>query len=178
MRGMSSEATSVTVSKWQHLFRSDTNIFFTAAATMYQFARRLTPLMEKSPQFSAIAEMQVQAYLVAMNALSLLDPKNSWITLPNPPEASLSVFLFFFFPGLLPEFLLNLQINKRRLSKHVPAEKYQLDARDVEVVNLQDLQREYTLVNSRLDLMKRHSDLNATTCVYFFFHPEVLRAPC
>lgn len=66
---------------------------------MYHFGRRLSPLIEESPQLSAIAEMQTQAYLVAMNALSLLDPKNAWITLRNPPEASSPVVSLPFLLG-------------------------------------------------------------------------------
>lgn len=45
-------------------------------------------------------------------------------------------------------------------------DKYQSDARDAEIVDLDDMRRDYTLVNSRLDLMKRHPDLNASTRMY------------
>ncbi|GJJ16272.1 hypothetical protein Clacol_010568 [Clathrus columnatus] len=124
-----------------YVFRGD---FRNAAATMYQFARRLSPFMEGSSQFVVVAEMQAEAYLVAINALSLLDPKNAWIALPIPSEI-LST-------GKKPKF-----------AKHVPSDKYQLDSRDVEIIDLNDLQREYTLVNARLDLMKRHPDLSAPT---------------
>lgn len=43
--------------------------------------------MGSSQQFVVISEMQAHAYLVAMNALSLIDPKNAWISMPIAPEA-------------------------------------------------------------------------------------------
>lgn len=50
-----------------------------------------------SPQhFVALSEMQAQAYLVAMNALSLIDPKSAWISMTVTPEIVTQVSSFGF----------------------------------------------------------------------------------
>ena len=54
---------------------------------MYQFARRLSSYLSSPLEFVTISEMQSHAYLVAMNALSLIDPKSAWISMPAVPEA-------------------------------------------------------------------------------------------
>lgn len=86
MRGMFSEVTFETVSfstciSYTHSYHPE------AAATMYQYARRLSAYMASPQQFVALSEMQAHAYLVAMNALSLIDHKSAWISMPATPEA-------------------------------------------------------------------------------------------
>lgn len=53
-----------------------------AALTMYQRARKLGIVINNNPeQFVDLAEMQLEAYLVSINALSLIDPKSAWFVL-------------------------------------------------------------------------------------------------
>lgn len=59
---------------------------FLAALTMYQRARKLAALMGDPAAFVELAELQLEAYVVAMNSLALVDPKNQWITLPVTVE--------------------------------------------------------------------------------------------
>jgi len=125
-----------------YFFRGD---FRNAAATMYQFARRLAPLMETTAQFVVLGEMQAQAYLVAMNALSLIDPKSAWISLP------------------VTSVIASQTRKRRKLSQHIPNNKYHESCADAEVVDLADLRYEYTLVHSRLELIKRYPDLLAAS---------------
>ncbi|KIJ26033.1 hypothetical protein M422DRAFT_236708 [Sphaerobolus stellatus SS14] len=125
-----------------YVFRGDLR---NAAATMYQHARRLDPLLDSSPHFVEIANLQLESYLVALNALSLIDPKSAWISLPIPPGPT------------------KHNRKRRKLSKHIPVDKYRLETRDAEVIELSDLRYEYTLVKSRLDLVKRDPNLLATS---------------
>ncbi|KAF8574446.1 hypothetical protein K439DRAFT_1399027 [Ramaria rubella] len=137
-----------------YVFRGD---FRNAAATMYQFARRLSSYMTSPEQFIALSEMQAQAYLVAMNALSLIDPKSAWISMPVTPDA------------------VSQSHKRRKLSKHIPDDKYHLGCRDAEVVDLADLRYEYTLVHSRLELVKRQPDLLAAS-QHFLSGPQIVSA--
>ena len=57
-----------------------------AALVMYQRARKLQHLINDPTSFSSLAEAQLEAYTVAINALSLVDEKNAWLVLPVPPE--------------------------------------------------------------------------------------------
>jgi nuclear pore complex protein Nup160 len=53
-----------------------------AALTMYQRARKLHDLIDDPAQVVALAEEQLEAYMVAMNSLALLDRPNAWIVMP------------------------------------------------------------------------------------------------
>lgn len=58
-----------------------------AALTMYQRARKLGNISSNGPeQFLNLAELQLEAYLVSINALSLIDPKSAWFVLPISAE--------------------------------------------------------------------------------------------
>lgn len=58
-----------------------------AALTMYQRARKLGNVISNNPdQFLTLAELQLEAYLVCINALSLIDPKSAWFVLPISAE--------------------------------------------------------------------------------------------
>ena len=56
---------------------------------MYQRARKLGTVISNNPdQFLNLAELQLEAYTVCINALSLLDPKSAWFVLPISAENS------------------------------------------------------------------------------------------
>lgn len=55
---------------------------------MYQRARKLGNAISNNPvQFLDLAELQLEAYLVSINALSLIDPKSAWFVLPISAES-------------------------------------------------------------------------------------------
>ena len=59
-----------------------------AASTMYQRARKLAQLAGNSPDhFIKLAELQLEAYVVSINALSLIDQKSAWLVLPVSVES-------------------------------------------------------------------------------------------
>lgn len=55
---------------------------FPAAAVMYQRARKLGTLYDNPADFDALAELQLEAYVVSINALSLIDPASAWFVMP------------------------------------------------------------------------------------------------
>ncbi|KAI8984997.1 nucleoporin Nup120/160-domain-containing protein [Trametes punicea] len=112
-----------------------------AALTMYQRARKLATLMGDPATFFEFAELQLEAYVVAMNSLALVDPKNQWIMLPITVET-----------GHEPR-------KRRRLTKHIPESKYGLGRRDAEIVELKDMQYEYALLSARVEVVRRDPTL-------------------
>lgn len=57
-----------------------------AASSMYLRARKLRDLMSDPSLFSAFALDQLEAYTVAINALSLIEEESAWISLPIQTE--------------------------------------------------------------------------------------------
>ncbi|TBU50494.1 nucleoporin Nup120/160-domain-containing protein [Dichomitus squalens] len=112
-----------------------------AALTMYQRARKLEALMGDASAFTELVELQLEAYIVAMNALALVDPKSQWITLPIVTETG------------------NEPRKRRRLSKYIPESKYASGKRDTEAVDLKDMQHEYALLSARAELVRRDPTL-------------------
>jgi len=58
-----------------------------AALVMYQRARKLATLAAEPSNFVPMAELQMEAYLGAVNALSLVDQKAAWIAIPLATES-------------------------------------------------------------------------------------------
>ncbi|KAI0951956.1 hypothetical protein AcW1_004182 [Taiwanofungus camphoratus] len=121
-----------------YVARSD---YRNAALTMYQRARKLATLIGDPVNFINLAELQLEAYVVSMNALALIDQKNASIVMPVTAET-----------GHEPR-------KRRKLSKHIPEGRYALGKRDAEIVDLADIQYEYALLSARLDLIRRDPTL-------------------
>ena len=62
-----------------------------AAMIMYQRARKLGSLRAAPEDFLAISELQLEAYAVSINSLSLVDEKCAWFTMPVSSENSVEV---------------------------------------------------------------------------------------
>lgn len=59
-----------------------------AALAMYQCARKLHDIVTTSSALLAeLADEELEAYMIAMNSLSLVDPKNAWILIPGSVES-------------------------------------------------------------------------------------------
>ena len=69
-----------------------------AALVMYQRARKLATLAAEPSNFVPMAELQMEAYLGAVNALSLVDQRAAWIAIPLTAESD-----SFVCPLLLPQ---------------------------------------------------------------------------
>jgi hypothetical protein len=71
-------------------------ITFAASLTMYQHAQNLHELVMSSP--SVVIDLgpeELEAYLLAMNCLSLIDSKDAWILMPA--DIGLSVCCCFLY---------------------------------------------------------------------------------
>jgi nuclear pore complex protein Nup160 len=56
---------------------------------MYQRARKFQENTAQSTDVIALMEEQLEAYLLAINSLSLLAPKFAWIVIQAPPSATI-----------------------------------------------------------------------------------------
>jgi nuclear pore complex protein Nup160 len=114
---------------------------------MYQRARKLAALSntEEPTQFFALAEQQLEALIITSNALALLDQKDAWIILPVAPEVQQG--------AKQPE------PKRRKLTKHIPEDRFASGKRDLEIVKLSDVVAEYTLLSAQLDLVRKDPDL-------------------
>lgn len=64
-------------------YRSTNTLNIAAALVMYQRARKLQDLIASDVSLSAtLAGQQQEAYMVAINSLSLVDRRNAWFLLP------------------------------------------------------------------------------------------------
>jgi nuclear pore complex protein Nup160 len=59
--------------------------------TMYQRAQKLQDLITDPSLMVPLGEEQLEAFLVAMNSLSLLDEKNAWIVMPISSDSGHAV---------------------------------------------------------------------------------------
>ncbi|KAI0698869.1 nucleoporin Nup120/160-domain-containing protein [Cytidiella melzeri] len=123
-----------------------------AASTMYQRARKFAVLGQNNPEeYIKLAQLQLEAYVVSINALSLIDQKNAWFVLPATPDS------------------LHEPRKRRKLSKHIPESKYTSGKRDAEVVELRDILYEYALLAAQLELLQQDHRLLSSK--------ELLRSP-
>ncbi|KAG9317143.1 hypothetical protein JVU11DRAFT_1335, partial [Chiua virens] len=96
-----------------------------AARTMYQRARKLQEITYKPTDVISLMEDQLESYLLAINSLSLLEPKNAWIVVPQA----------------IKDF-------------------------ESQIIDLEDLRFEYTLVSARLRLIRRDLTLLSAPVVW------------
>ena len=76
-----------------------------AALVMYQRARKLGILASDPSNFIPMAELQIEAYLAAVNALSLVDQKVAWIAIPLAAESDYVVGHILWFRVLLDDIV-------------------------------------------------------------------------
>jgi nuclear pore complex protein Nup160 len=113
---------------------------------MYQRARKLAVLnnTNEPAQYFPLAEQQLEALAVSSNALALLDQKDAWVILSIAPE------------GLGAR---QSERKRRKLTRHIPEDKFASGKRDSEIVKLSDVVAEYALLNAQLDLVRRDPEL-------------------
>ncbi|PPR02464.1 hypothetical protein CVT24_002013 [Panaeolus cyanescens] len=122
-----------------------------ASSTMYQRARKLGDTITDAASFIALAEDQLEALSVALNALSLVDNKNSWILIPVVTDVTQK---------------------RQKLSRHIPESKYLSSKHDAEIVNLSAIEYESTLLRAQIDSIKRDPSLLSSP--EFLLPPNVI----
>ncbi|KAF9246881.1 nucleoporin Nup120/160-domain-containing protein [Melanogaster broomeanus] len=106
-----------------------------AARTMYQRARKLQEFSGKPADVISLMEDQLESYLHAINSLSLLEQKNAWIIVqarPSDPR------------------------KRRKLAQNLPLSTSSTGS---EIIDLDDLRFEFTLLSARLRLIRRDPTL-------------------
>ncbi|WFD33678.1 hypothetical protein MCUN1_000491 [Malassezia cuniculi] len=138
-----------------HVSRGD---YKSAAATMYQHARRLRAAALGVPvgdgMGAELAVQQAHALLASINALSLLAPENAWFAhalgdeppgIPPPASAPVKRAL----PGRLPNC--------------IPERLFGTAAHPVAILQFADVRREYDELLTRLELVRAYPELASPT---------------
>ncbi|TCD70458.1 hypothetical protein EIP91_003219 [Steccherinum ochraceum] len=112
------------------------NDYRNAAMTMYQRAKKLAALTQDPAEFHSLADLQMDAYGVSMNALSLVDPKNAWFVLPAGEGGGRE------------------HRKRQKLTRFIPEEKYSDGNREVEIVEISDIKHEYALLAAQVELIR------------------------
>ncbi|SPO20321.1 related to nuclear pore complex protein Nup160 [Ustilago trichophora] len=156
-----------------HVFRGDLK---SAGAVMYQHAERLGELHRSGPagsdgidpleRFMVVAVEQAQSYLASINALTMLKHENAWFAHAADPEESYSVNgTESLFEPTSSARTVSTGKQTSSLTRYVPASAYSQRVREIRVVSVDDVRREYTLALARLELVKRYPDLAYSTTV-------------
>lgn len=126
---------------------------------MYQRARKLAVLNNttESAQYFLLAEQQLEALAISSNALSLLDQKDAWMVLSIAPE------------GLGTR---QSDRKRRKLTRHIPEDRFASGKRDSEIVKLSDIIAEYTLLSAQVDLVRRDPELLHSSGEHHIPYPE------
>jgi nuclear pore complex protein Nup160 len=113
---------------------------------MYQRARKLAVLSNTNEpaQYFSLTEQQLEALAVSSNALALLDQKDAWIILPIAPEG---------LGARQPER------KRRKLTRHIPEDRFASGKRDSEMVKLSDVIAESALLSAQMGLVRRDPEL-------------------
>ena len=132
---------------------------------MYQKARKLRDVIVDPTSFVTLAEDQLEALSLAVNALYLVEEKSNWVLAPIVPDPVC----------LLEPFSSNIHIllqtrKRQRLSKHIPESKYLSSKYDAEIVHLSDMVYDCTLLRSQIDSIKREPSLLASQGTSFPRH--------
>ncbi|KAL1744628.1 nucleoporin Nup120/160-domain-containing protein [Schizophyllum fasciatum] len=125
-----------------------------AALTMYQRGRRLAAVMVDPISFANHVVEQLDAYLVAINALSLSDQQDPFIACPSIDDPR----------------------KRRSTSKYIPEKRFKAKtpgvSHGVDVIRLSDLEYEYALLNAQADLIRR--DPSILQAQEFLLPPETV----
>lgn len=157
-----------------HIFRGDLK---SAGAVMYQHAERLGELhrsgsagvddFDPVERFMFVAVEQAQSYLASINALTMLKHENAWFAHAAEPEgygeADGAESLFEPTSSVRTGATAGKQTSS--LTRYIPAAAYSHRVREIRVVSVDDVRREYTLALARLELVKRYPDLAYSTTV-------------
>ncbi|WVR06261.1 hypothetical protein IAU60_003291 [Kwoniella sp. DSM 27419] len=119
-----------------HISRGD---YRSAGEIMYLQGRRFAEGSSNMPAFE-LSAMQARSYLAAINALSLVDKRNAWVSVPGAPSRSLR------------------GIKRRKVTSYIPEEEFSEKKRPVDIISLADIEMEYTLVLSQLKLSSQIPD--------------------
>jgi nuclear pore complex protein Nup160 len=114
--------------------------FRRAATIMYEYARRLS---QEVPGMDSLTK-QVNCYLITLTSLSLVNQKYAWIVKPSLKQTHAG--------DIATDNLLKRSITQEPKEKHVK--------REIDVVDVNDIRKEYEMTRSRLKLLTKSPKLN------------------
>lgn len=120
-----------------HISRGD---YRSAGETMYAKAVRFGEASTTRLNRLELAAFRARSYLGAINALSLVDKRNAWISVTVPSSRS---------------------AKKRRVTSNIPEEAFSHGVPAVDIITLADMRAEYRTVLSQLQLCHEVPDLLA-----------------
>jgi len=89
-----------------------------------------------------VAQARCQALLACVNALSLVDKRDAWLAV-----------------GGADDVLAVRHSKRRKVSSHIPADKFAPDSKSFDILTLDELRQEYTLAVARLRLASDFPEL-------------------
>ncbi|OCF41500.1 hypothetical protein I317_04703 [Kwoniella heveanensis CBS 569] len=122
-----------------HISRGD---YRSAGEIMYLQGRRFAEGGSSKIAPFELSAMQARSYLAAINALTLVDERNAWVSVPGAPNKALR------------------GIKRRKVSTYISEEEFTKDKRPVDIITLADIEMEYTLVLSQLRISSQIPDLH------------------
>jgi len=93
-----------------------------------------------------VAQARCQALLACVNALSLVDKRDAWLAV-----------------GGADDVLAVRHSKRRKVSSHIPADKFAPDSKSFDILTLDELRQEYTLAVARLRLASDFPELARST---------------
>lgn len=124
-----------------------------AGEIMYAQGRRFAEASSSKLQPFEVAAMRARSYLTAINALSLVDKRNAWISVTASPE-SVRVS-----EAALARLTWQSQ-KRRKVTSYIPEDEFSIGNKAVNIITLADIQAEYTAVLSQLRLSSYIPDLH------------------
>lgn len=106
---------------------------------MYQQAQQLGFAIVDSKSFTARAELQLEAMMIAINALSLVVSSNAWILMPKSTVRNSVLVILNIIPLILSQS--------------------RLRGSDPQIVHLSDMHYQCTLLRAQIDLARRDPGL-------------------
>ncbi|KAJ2344746.1 hypothetical protein IWW50_005841, partial [Coemansia erecta] len=123
-----------------HVYRGN---YRNAASAMYQYARRLGAVMRHSGDVAQLLVEQGQALLACLNGLTIVDRQYAWVVVSHENNAE------------------DADASKRK-RRRIAIGRYDASigqGHDIDIVELADVRREYTLCMARLTLAHSFAEL-------------------
>ncbi|EIW82466.1 hypothetical protein CONPUDRAFT_123432 [Coniophora puteana RWD-64-598 SS2] len=122
-----------------------------ASRTMYHRARKLAEDPQRLDNIIEPLEDQLESFMLALNSLSLCDSRSAWFTVPIVNDSTTELR------------------TRHRVTKNIPKSNFSEDHPDLEIVDIEAVRFDYTLVTARLQLIKKDPSLLSA--------PDLLMSP-
>jgi nuclear pore complex protein Nup160 len=152
----------------------------TAGAVMYQQSHQLAELQRMGyhiavnkgsdyEEFVDIASVQARSFLAAMNVLNLVDKQDAWFPYAHPTaggavdeQDEMQMSQEHQQESIFNDIARQKRAyTKCRTTHYIPSSEFAPECKEIEILELDDIKREYQLLLARLDLAKGYTELTA-----------------